>query len=274
MNEKLIFLDIDGTLTPPGGNVPPPGAAAAVRSAQARGHRLFLCTGRNLAMLSPLLAYGFEGAVSSAGGYVFIGDRVLYDCPMTDAQVQTAMSLFSENGVIRTIEARDGSWADEDLSAFLGHPGNGGSEIERIRRQFAEALNIRPMREYDGRPLYKILFMCREESQLDPARQALEKEFNFLIQERHPVRGVNGELVNRRFDKGRGVRAVADALGMDIADTIGFGDSMNDLEMIETVGVSVCMDNGSPKLKEISSLVCPAVEADGLAWAFDRLGLV
>ena len=63
-------------------------------------------------------------------------------------------------------------------------------------------------------------------------------------------------------------------LGVDLKDTIGFGDSMNDLEMIETVGYSVCMDNGSPKLKEISKLVCPAVEKDGLAWAFEKLGLV
>ena len=49
---------------------------------------------------------------------------------------------------------------------------------------------------------------------------------------------------------------------------------MNDLEMIETVGTSVCMDNGSPKLKEVSDIVCPAVDADGLAIAFEQLGLI
>ncbi|MBR0508067.1 MAG: HAD hydrolase family protein, partial [Clostridia bacterium] len=85
---------------------------------------------------------------------------------------------------------------------------------------------------------------------------------------------LNGELINRNFDKGKGVRIVADAYGIAIGDTIGFGDSMNDLEMIETVGTSVCMDNGSPKLKEVSDLVCPAVDADGLAIAFERLGLI
>ena len=85
---------------------------------------------------------------------------------------------------------------------------------------------------------------------------------------------LNGELINRNFDKGKGVRIVADALGIPMEDTIGFGDSMNDLEMIETVGVSVCMDNGSPKLKEVSDIVCPAVDEDGLAIAFEQLGLV
>mgnify|MGYP003373204456 CR=1 FL=1 len=31
MKQKLVFLDIDGTLTPAGTNTPPPGAMAAIR---------------------------------------------------------------------------------------------------------------------------------------------------------------------------------------------------------------------------------------------------
>ena len=130
------------------------------------------------------------------------------------------------------------------------------------------------MAEYDGRPVYKIVFMCSNEKQLEPAREALEKDYNFVVQDVAAHNCLNGELINRKYDKGRGVKIVADHYGIDLKDTIGFGDSMNDLEMIETVGYSVCMENGSPKLKEISSLVCPAVEEDGLAWAFEKLGLL
>ena len=274
MNGKIIFLDIDGTLTPAGSNTPPESAMDAVRKAQAKGHKVFLCTGRNPAMLAPVLALGFEGAVAGAGGYVFAGDRVLFDCPMTQEQLETGMRLLKENGVFRTIEARDATWGDEDLGDFLAQAGEGNSELVRWRRALAEQLNILPMREYDGRPIYKIVFMCREAGQLEPARKALEKDFSFVVQDVAAHHCLNGELINRKFDKGRGVRIVADHYGMDVSDTIGFGDSMNDLEMIETVGYSVCMDNGSPKLKEISDLVCPAVEADGLAWAFEKLGLI
>ena len=130
------------------------------------------------------------------------------------------------------------------------------------------------MSEYDGRPIYKIVFMCKTAEQLEPARKALEKDFNFVVQDVAAYQCLNGELINRKFDKGRGVKIVADAFGIGIADTIGFGDSMNDLEMIETVGYSVCMDNGSPALKAKSDMVCPAVEEDGLAWAFEKLGLI
>ena len=48
---------------------------------------------------------------------------------------------------------------------------------------------------------------------------------------------------------------------------------MNDLEMIQTVGLSVCMGNGSPSLMKICDLVCPGVDEDGLAKMFRQLGL-
>ena len=60
MNGKLLFLDIDGTLTEPGYNVPPASALEAIRKAQKNGHKVYLCSGRNKAMLKPLLAYGFD----------------------------------------------------------------------------------------------------------------------------------------------------------------------------------------------------------------------
>ena len=274
MKQKLIFLDIDGTLTVAGCNQPPESAMRAIRAAQAAGHKVFLCTGRNPDMLAPVLALGFEGAVSTAGGYVFAGDRVLFDCPMPEADRELLMRLLKENGVFRTIEAKDATFGDEDLGDFLAQAGEGNSELVRWRKALAEQLNIRPMGEYDGRPIYKVVFMCTRADQLQPARDALERDYQFVVQDVAAHHCLNGEIINRKFDKGRGVRIVAEAFGADIADTIGFGDSMNDLEMIQTVGTSVCMDNGSPKLKAVSDIVCPAVEADGLAWAFEKLGLI
>ena len=274
MNRKLIFLDIDGTLTPAGSNVPPESAMTAVRKAQEKGHVVFLCTGRNPAMLAPVLALGFDGAVAGAGGYVFTKDEVLFDCPMKKEDFETGMRLLRENGVFRTIEAKDATWGDEDLGEFLAQAGDGNSELIRWRKALAEQLNIRPMSEYDGSPIYKIVIMCKEMKQLEPAKRALEKDYNFVVQDLAARGCLNGELINRQFDKGRGVRIVADHYGIDIKDTIGFGDSMNDLEMIETVGYSVCMANGSPALQVKSDLVCPAVEEDGLYLAFEKLGLL
>lgn len=64
MGRKLIFLDIDGTLLPPGDMLIPESTLAALDRARANGHKLFLCTGRNHRMTEPLLRHDcFAGAV-------------------------------------------------------------------------------------------------------------------------------------------------------------------------------------------------------------------
>ena len=274
MNSKLLFLDIDGTLTPPGRNDPPESAMEAIRAAQKAGHKVLLCSGRNYDMLRPVLALGFDGAVACGGGYVFVDDRVIYDCPMTDDQKDRALRLFAEGGVLRTIEAKDASYCDEGMGEFLQQSSGGNSELLRWREALEKDLGIQPMKNYDGRPIYKVVFMCSKAEQLEPAIRELEGEFYFLVQDLAGANCLNGELINRKFDKGTGIRCVCEALGYSIEDTIGFGDSMNDLEMIQTVNYGVCMANGSPNLKKFSDLVCPSVEEDGLAWAFRELGLV
>ena len=271
---KLIFLDIDGTLTLPGQNVPPEGALDAIRRTQEKGNLVFLCTGRNYAMLKPLLAYGFDGMVAGAGGYVVCGDEVLFDCPMTAEQTEQVLSLLHKNGVFCTLETKEATYGDENLGEFLSGQAEGNSEIERWRKALSEQLDIRPMHEYDGRPAYKAVIMCLTPDQLEEPRKYLEKDFNFCIQEVTAHSCLNGELINRKYDKGQGVRQICEHLGVPIADTYGFGDSMNDLEMIETVGYGVCMENGSTELKKRCDLVCPPVTEDGLAQAFEQLGLV
>lgn len=274
---KLIFLDIDGTLTVPGENVPPQSAVRAIREAQAAGHKVFLSTGRNPAMLAPLLPYGFDGVIACAGGRVICGGEVLFDCPMTNEARDTALQALHESGVFCTIEAADATWGDANLSDFLadqGADGSANSEIERWRKALSENLGIRPMETYDGSPIYKIVIMCLHAEQLDGARALLEKDFQFVMQVLAEHGCVNGELVNRQFNKGRGVEIIAQHLGVPLADTIGFGDSMNDIEMLQTTGVSVCMGNGAQPVKDVSDMVCPPVTENGLARAFKDLGLI
>ncbi len=275
---KLIFLDIDGTLTVPGENTPPQSAIDAINKARSKGHKIFLCTGRNPDMLKPLLKYKFDGFISCAGGYIAVGenyDEILYSHPMTDEQRDIALKALHDNGVFCTIEAEKGSWGDEDLGEFLSTQGEGNSEIERWRKALSSNLGIKPMSQYDGSPVYKVVIMCTKMSQLDEAKKLLGGEFNFVIQElKEPVTCINGEIINKDFDKGKGVKIICEKFHEKIENTIGFGDSMNDLEMIQTVGKSVCMANGSEALKKIADIVCPSVKENGLAKAFADLDLI
>ncbi len=275
MERKLIFLDIDGTLTPPGTSLPPESALAAIRRAQALGHKVFLCSGRNWGMLEGLMKYGFDGAVASAGGYVVCGGETLYDHPMSREKLDWTLKLLSETGGYYMLETRLAAYGQEEAVELMVAARGGGSEAERWRKAIMEDLHALPISRYEGQPVYKVIFIAREPKNVEKVEAELSKEFFVCRQNAFGRDGLfRGELINRDFDKGTGMERVCEYLGASLADAVAFGDSMNDLAMLKAAGVSVCMENGDAELKEISDLVCPTVEADGLYKGFEKLGLI
>lgn len=276
MEKKIIFLDIDGTLTEPGCNEPPQSALQAIRETQAKGNLVFLCTGRNYDMLSPLLQYGFDGVIASSGAYIRCGEEVIYDCPMTEKERETVMELLQKNGIFRTVECVDGSYTDEGFKLFLEeHAGeNGNSELLRWRRQLEQSLNIRPMAEYKGQPVYKVVMMFESEEQLVEPRRVLGETFDFCIQEQDRSGFINGELIKKEYNKGIALQKVCAYCGVPVENSVAYGDSMNDLEMMEAAGLSICMENGSERLKELADDICGTVSADGIYQSFRKYGLL
>ena len=270
MEQKIIFLDIDGTLTEPGHNEPPESAIWAVKKAQEEGNYVVLCTGRNYAMLSPLLSYGFDGVVASSGGYIECHGEVIYDCPMTKQQQQSVLGVLEENGVYRTVECMEGSYTDEGFKDFLrSHVGEGSnSELLRWREQIEASLNILPMKEYKGQPVYKVVVMSPSMGQLEQPQKLLAEDFAFCIQDGDMGGFINGEVVNRKFDKGKAVERVCRYFGLPVQNSVAIGDSMNDREMLEAAGLSICMENGSEGLKKLADDICPSVKENGIREAF------
>lgn len=272
MNRKIIFLDIDGTFTEPGSNIPPASAQEAVRRARQAGNYVFLCTGRSYGMMASLLSYGFDGVVASAGAYILMGGKVIYDSPLTERQKKMAMDVLEENGIFRTVECRDGAYTDEGLKDFLRlHSTEGrNSELLRWREQVEKSMNIFPMSEYKNQPVYKLVVMCPSVEALVRAGDELKEDFQMCIQDDGRRGYANGEVINRKINKGTAVKYVCDYLQVPIEDSVGFGDSMNDKEMLETAGLSICMENGNEKLKKIVDDICPCVAEDGLWKAFQK----
>ena len=281
MKQKLIFLDIDGTLLPPGEMIVPESAVDAIHRARANGHKVFLCTGRNLRMTQPLFHYGFDGFVCSAGGYVGCDGKILVDIPMEPEQVSGLRAALERAGAECTLEVRDETYGGIKMIERFAHlfpkkPGQMNSEAERWRKTMEFGMTIRPIEEYRGEPVYKIVFIAPNAACLAETRRLYEDQFVFCESRLGdtPSAIVNGELINRKFDKGTGIRAICDHLGLSLADTIGFGDSDNDLQMTDVVGISVCMANGSDHLKQCCDRICPAVTEDGVAKEFAELGLI
>lgn len=84
----------------------------------------------------------------------------------------------------------------------------------------------------------------------------------------------NGEAMCKSVSKGEGLRFAAVTMGVPLADTVAIGDSDNDLTMIEAAGIGIAMGNGEQCAKDAADWVTDAVDASGLARAFERLGVV
>ena len=166
MNRKLIFLDIDGTLLPPGDMLIPDSTLQALRAARANGHKLFLCTGRNLHMTAPLLEYGcFDGAICSAGGYVLCDGQVLVDLPMEPEQCSGLSAVLEQHGVDYTLESRDDTFAGPKMTARWKFTADApdkplNSEAARWRKAMQDGMRLAPLDRYDGQPIYKIVYIA------------------------------------------------------------------------------------------------------------------
>lgn len=120
---KLVFLDIDGTLTPPAGHTIPSSALRALELARQNGHRLFLCSGRNREMYVPVAnQFPFDGAIGCAGGWIEIGGEPIFDHPLDSSVAEYAIQTLHEHDFYAVRECLDGSFMDEQLTRLLADP--------------------------------------------------------------------------------------------------------------------------------------------------------
>jgi Predicted hydrolases of the HAD superfamily len=185
MGRKRTFRDRDGTRLPPGDMLIPESTLAALDRARANGHKPLSSTGRNHRRTEPLLRHDCStGAVSSAGGYLLCDGKTLVDIPMEPQQAEGVRAALERQGVECTQEARDATFGGSKMpeSWKTIHSKNDAplnSEAERGRKAMEEGMSIRPLSDYKGEPLYKIVFIADHESDLAEAKQLYADQFVF-----------------------------------------------------------------------------------------------
>ena len=76
---KYLFFDIDGTLLGPSKKVTDK-TAEGIKQARQNGHIAFLCTGRApVSIMKSVRDIGFDGIISSAGGFIDIGGKYIFE---------------------------------------------------------------------------------------------------------------------------------------------------------------------------------------------------
>ena len=275
--KKIVFLDIDGTFTVPL-EKPTELAARAVREARKNGHRILISTGRNMPIVSEdVLEVGFDGVVASAGRHIEIDGKVIRDSVLPEETIKKCLEIFHRFGIYCRIESPEGIYIDDSLQEILTSATAelSNSELIRMKRELDSDVGVKPYTEYPHKGAYKLGFICTDLADIEKTKPYLEQEFHYVV---HPYAEdadcYNGEIIRKDMDKGEAMERVCEYYGADMADTVAFGDSMNDQQMLEYAGIAVAMGNSCQELKDCADVVCESVEEDGVYFQFKRMNLI
>ncbi|UEJ84575.1 Cof-type HAD-IIB family hydrolase [Brachybacterium halotolerans subsp. kimchii] len=79
------------------------------------------------------------------------------------------------------------------------------------------------------------------------------------------------DVMHPEADKGRGIRALQDALGITPAQTAVFGDYLNDLAMYDVAEWSFAMANAHPRIMAAARYTAPSNAEHGVVRVLERL---
>ncbi len=288
ISPRIAFVDVDGTLMETGSGI----AAStidAVRTARHNGHLVYLSTGRASVEIFPAIRdIGFDGAISSGGGFAEIGDELVIERTMPAAAVARMVSFYEESGYDFYLQSFDelypspgvrdrfaSYYAVDRVRVRVGASGADPASVTVTAPDEHPALkafaNVRP---YSFTGIAKSVFLAGDLTAYDRVSEALRGDFHVITGTiPHMGRG-SGEVTLGGVDKGSTILQLLDRLGLDPESAIGIGDSSNDIEMLQVCGVGIAMGNATDAVKAQADEVTTSVLDDGVWNAFRRHGLI
>lgn len=277
MTRTAVFLDVDGTLINDYGHVPD-SAVSAIRDARARGHQVFLCTGRSMVELPPqVLGIGFDGFVVASGAYVQVGDQVLAHQQVSPDALRHVVDYFDTHGGGYYFQAHDGVFASPRARDLLGRIVDTIAASDPAFAEADHALSgyvdtIIVDRDPQAMAITKVIYFDAP-APLDDLRAEFT-DFD-IVPSSVSVFGVSaGEMMIPGVHKATGIDVLLSHVGIGLADTLAIGDSFNDLEMLEHVAVGIAMGNAPQEVQDVADEVTTTPDEDGIQLAFARHGLI
>ena len=262
---KLVFVDMDDTFVAPDKTIPADNLRI-LDAAHEHGVQFVPCTGRSLRGLPPKLVSHpcVRYAVCSGGALVFdlsSGEvihrepiekdvvRALYD-DVRDQRI--TFDLTTDEGVVASAgrwsvyyeAARDDATRAMVISRRTRFEGPTAELIERSAR------------------IYRVNVLYVDDAGRQAVWDAVDARPELCRTSSIPV---NVEITSARATKGTALTWLCGRLGIPVADTVAFGDSSNDLAMIEAAGDGVAMGNATLEVKAAADHVAPPCAEAGVA---------
>ncbi|MBS7576589.1 MULTISPECIES: Cof-type HAD-IIB family hydrolase [unclassified Enterococcus] len=280
MDQKVVFLDVDGTIVTYE-NVIPASAIEAIRAARQNGHLVYMNTGRSRAEIPEALwEIGFDGLIGGNGSYVESQNQIIMHQVISEADSRAIVDWLIDRKLEFYIETNDGLFASHNFkersqSTFYEYArGKGMAESEAKALDATTALHGVV---FDGN-LYrndvnKVSFIL--ESYEDYL--AAKTDFSHLKVGTWGGLGEKalfGDIGVAGIDKKIAVKALVESLGIDLSQTIAFGDAKIDIPMLEVSQIGVAMGNGGAEIKAMADYITDDVAENGLKNAFVHFDLI
>lgn len=271
---RLIAFDMDGTLLDNDKKIPRR-CLDALWAAADKGCLIVPATGRMLSGLPEELRSGpirYHILINGALVYDSLEDKILYE---GNIEVSQALELCSYLDTLPIL-----------YDCYIGNEGFMAGQMcdraepyfENSKNMFHYVMNTRTrvpvladyMRER-GAPIQKMQIYFRPDQ--EQFRQDLLKKLPELFPHFDATTSLpnNIEINSVLAGKDRGLVGLCSALGIDISETVAFGDGSNDTGIIAAAGLGVAMENAEAQVKAVAKAIAPSNAEAGVAVFIEEL---
>ncbi|MBP3487667.1 MAG: Cof-type HAD-IIB family hydrolase [Roseburia sp.] len=258
--KKAVFFDIDGTLWNERMQIPQ-STPDAVRALRASGHYAFLCSGRSRANIRTpkLLEIGFDGMVAACGADIEFQGESIFQKLMSQEEVEHALSVIGRHHISAVLEGPKYVYAKEE--EFAGDP-----FITLLRKELDK-----DMKSIDQTTVYEVNKMsaATNGADIEAVRDELGDAFSVIVHNPKLI-----EIVPRGITKATGIQKLCGYLNIQRENTYAFGDSPNDLEMLEYVAHGIAMGNAGAAVRQAADYVTTDIMDDGIRNGLKYYGLI
>lgn len=262
--KKMFFFDIDGTLIDCKNGIDyiPETTINSLNKLKENGDMVFLSTGRcKCFILDDVISYPFDGIVSCNGAYVEYKGKEVYKKVIDSKAIKLTHDLAKKYNWLYYFENSDKIYAlDKEDKKHVNFRDNWKMKPETIYDDF----DFKNVETYIG------MVVLNNESEIEILQETLSPYF-YIQRHQH---GLSFDLTIKGESKGQGIRKMIEYLGLDMKDTIAFGDGRNDLEMLESVHLGIAMGNAASETKEVSDYITVDVQHDGITYALKEFSFI